>query len=150
MRRIEKLLPKERTEEILINGEYGVLSTIGESGYPYSLPINYIYMNDSIYVHGAKEGHKVDNIRFDPKVSFSVVDDSEVIPNQFETYYESVIAFGSAEEIEGKEKNLALEAFIYKYSKDFLTQGMKYINNSKDNTTIIKINIQHMTGKIGR
>ncbi len=150
MRRKEKLLPIDRTEEILTKGDYGVLSTIGENGYPYGLPINYVYMDDCIYVHGAREGHKLDNIQYNSKVSFSVVDYSQVIPSQFETYYESVITFGVAKVIEGKEKELALEAFIHKYSEDFLDKGIKYINSLKDKTTIIKINIQYMTGKIGR
>lgn len=150
MRRIEKLLPIDKTKEILSKGEYGVLSTIGKNGYPYGVPVNYVYIKDCIYVHGALEGHKIDNVNFNSKASFCVVDYSEVVPNQFETYYESVICFGNAEAIEGEEKELALKKFIDKYSKEFQVAGEKYINNLKNKTAIIKINIEHMTGKIGR
>lgn len=150
MRRIEKQTTMDKAEEILNRGEHGVLSTIGENGYPYGVPVNYVYMEGSIYIHGAMEGHKIDNVKFDPKVSFCVIDYNEIIPSQFDTHYDSVIVFGKGEEIEGKEKELALEGFIHKYSKDFLDSGKKYINGLKDKTKIIKINIDHMTGKIGR
>jgi nitroimidazol reductase NimA-like FMN-containing flavoprotein (pyridoxamine 5'-phosphate oxidase superfamily) len=149
MRRIEKQLSKDKVEEILNKGEYGMLSTIGENGYPYGVPVNYVYMKDSIYIHGAVEGHKIDNINFNPKTSFCVVNYSEVIPNKFSTHYESVIVFGRAEVIEGEEKELALEGFIHKYSKEFLEPGKKYISGSKNRTKIIKMKIEHMTGKKG-
>ncbi|NLK42990.1 MAG: pyridoxamine 5'-phosphate oxidase family protein [Tissierellia bacterium] len=150
MRRIEKLSSIDRAEEILTNGEYGVLSTIGENGYPYGVALNYVYMNNRIYVHSAKEGHKLDNIKFSSKVSFFVVSYSELIPNKFETYYDSVVCFGDAQQVEGEEKDLALRKFIEKYSKEFMESGEKYISNMKDKTTIIRINILHKTGKIGR
>lgn len=150
MRRIEKLSSVDKAEEILLNSEYGVLSTIGENGYPYGVPLNYVYMNNSIYFHSAMEGHKIDNIKFNSKVSFSVVAYSEIIPNKFETYYDSVTCFGDAQQVEGEEKELALRKIIEKYSKEFIESGEKYISNSKNKTTVIKINIHHMTGKIGR
>lgn len=68
MRRKEKLLPIDRTEEILTKGDYGVLSTIGENGYPYGLPINYVYMDDCIYVHG--QGKDINLIIFNIILKF--------------------------------------------------------------------------------
>ncbi len=150
MRRIEKQLEKATSEEILINNEYGTLSTIGDNGYPYNIPINYVYINDAIYIHSYKEGHKLDNIKYNPKVCFSIVDYSQVIPGNFETYYESAVVFGDAEQVCGHEKEKVLKSFIYKYSKDYLEEGIKYINALIDETAVIKINIKHITGKKGR
>lgn len=60
MRRKDRLLTEKEAKEILSEGEYGVLSTIGEDGYPYGVPVNYVYLNDSIYFHCAADvGHKL-------------------------------------------------------------------------------------------
>ena len=150
MRRIEKQLEEKISEEILINNEYGTLSTIGDNGYPYNIPINYVYINDAIYIHSYKQGHKLDNIKYNSKVCFSIVDYSDVIPENFETYYESVVLFGDAEEVYGEEKEKVLKSFIYKYSKNYLEEGMKYINAFIDETSVMKIHIKHITGKKGR
>ncbi|MFL0197848.1 pyridoxamine 5'-phosphate oxidase family protein [Clostridium sp. WILCCON 0269] len=69
--------------EILINGEYGVLATNGEDGYNYATALNYVYINDKIYFHCATEGHKLDNIKVNNKVSFCVVGKTQVVPNKF-------------------------------------------------------------------
>ena len=62
MRRFKQQLSKEECEEILNNCKSGVLAVIGDSGYPYAVPLSYVYFNDKIYFHCAKEGHKVDAI----------------------------------------------------------------------------------------
>ncbi len=147
MRRKEKELAKEVVEKILIEGEYGVLATIGENNYPYTTPLNYVYHNNAIYLHGALEGHKVDNIQYNNKVSFSVVGKVNLLPGKFTSEYESVVIFGTAEFPKGEEKSIGLKAFIEKYSPDFIQEGMKYIDRALDKTIVIKINIEHITGK---
>lgn len=80
LRRAKRELPKEKCLEILQKGDYGVLSTISDNGYPYGVPINYVYHQSCLYVHCAYEGHKVDNIAHNQKkVSFSIVTDYDVI-----------------------------------------------------------------------
>lgn len=147
MRRQEKEIENKEIEEILNKGEYGIFATIGENGYPYSVPLNYVYFEDCIYFHSAKSGHKIDNIKNNDKVSFCVVGDTEVLPSEFNTRYESVIVFGSAIEIDGKEKEKALLKLIEKYSLEFLEEGKLYISKAKDATSVVKISIDHMTGK---
>ena len=71
LRKINYEIPKERVEELIKTTEYGVLSTVGEDGYPYAVPVNYAYINGNIYFHCAREGHKLDNISFNNKVSFT-------------------------------------------------------------------------------
>ncbi len=147
MRRNDRQLDLEQAKEILRKAEYGVLATIGQDGYPYAVPLSYAYENESIYIHGATEGHKWDNIDFSSKVSFCAVGDTKVLPSKFSTDYESVVIFGQAYRLEGEEKIDALEYLIKKYSPDFMESGMKYIANDNMKTTVLKIDIEKITGK---
>lgn len=147
MRRKDREIFNEEIDEILVNGEYGILSTINENGYPYTVPLSYVYYDKCIYFHCAREGQKLENINKNPKVSFCVVVNTEVLPDKFSTKYKSVIAFGEASEVSDEIKETVLFETIKKYSKGFLEEGKKYIEKGKAHTKIIKIDIQHITGK---
>lgn len=147
MRRKNRSLDTEQALEILERGVYGVLSTAGENGYAYGVPVNYVYQNGSIYFHSAREGNKLDNIRYCDKVSFCVVGDAKPIPEKFSCLYESVITFGKAVEVQGAEKEEALLALVQKYSAEYREAGAEYIKRAADKTGVIKITIEHLTGK---
>lgn len=147
MRRKDRSIDREQAENILEKGQYGVLSTAGENGYAYGVPLNYVYLGGNIYFHCAGEGVKLDNIAHNNKVSFCVVGDTKILADQFSCSYESVIVFGKAQEVHDKEKENALTALINKYSGEFFEKGMEYIKNAGMNTTVIKISIEHLTGK---
>lgn len=150
MRRKDREIFNDGIEEVLINGEYGTLATIGEDGYPYIVPLNYVYYNKSLYFHSAKEGYKLQNIERHAKISFCVVTSTEVLPSEFSTKYKSVIVSGVASQVTDDLKDIILLQFVDKYSHDFLDEGKKYIEKAKDRVKVIKINIQHMTGKARR
>lgn len=150
MRRKDKQASQEESIEILKKGEFGVLSTICENGYPCGIPLNYVYFNGRIYFHCAKEGQKLDNIKNNPKVSFCVACDVELLPEKFSTKYSSAVLFGTAEEVNGEEKTEALLELIKKYSARFIEQGKEYIKKSSDTAKVYKINIEHITGKSQR
>jgi nitroimidazol reductase NimA-like FMN-containing flavoprotein (pyridoxamine 5'-phosphate oxidase superfamily) len=151
MRNSKRQVTREESLEILKAGEYGVFSTLGSDGYPYGVPVSYVLLNDSIYFHCAMEGNKLDNIRHEAKVSFNVVGSTELVPERFTTKYESVIVYGRAEEISSKEEKIkVLLAIIEKYSQDFLEEGKAYIDRAVDKTHIVKINIEHISGKANR
>ena len=147
IRRKEKKLSDEETIEILKTGEEGVLATTGKDNYPYAVPLNYAYHNNSIYFHCATSGHKIDNINYNSKVSFCVVKDTEVIPEDFSTKFKSVVLFGIARELFGDEKQEGLMLLVHRFSNDHVKAGEKYIKNAIDKTRVFKINIEHISGK---
>ncbi|HSL87278.1 MAG TPA: pyridoxamine 5'-phosphate oxidase family protein [Bacteroidales bacterium] len=147
VRRKNRELPSEFTAKILSEGEYGVLGTICEDGFPYVTPLSYVYHEDKIYFHCAQEGLKTDNIRLNSKVSFTVVTDVEALPEHFSTKYQSVVLFGLASFITGKEKDDVLFEIIKKYAGAFPEEGRIYIEKLKDRTDIVGIEILHQSAK---
>lgn len=147
MRRKDRALSEENLEAILKEGEYGVLGTLSDDGYPYVVPLSYVYEKNRIYFHCATSGLKLDNILRTDKVSFTVVDHVVALPKEFSTRYQSAVIFGTAEILEGEEKDSALSALIRKYSSEFTEEGSIYIDRAKGSTTVVAINIQHKTGK---
>lgn len=149
MRRKDRELTVEETAEILTKGIYGVMSLNGQESneYAYGVPISYVYNGKCIYIHSALEGEKITRIRNNNKVSFCVVGSNHVMPEKFGTQYSSVIVFGGAHEVDEEEKVNALMAFLDKYSADFKEQGKIYIENAKQKTKVIRIDIEHITGK---
>lgn len=150
IRKNERKLETTEAIEILKKCNYGILSTVNDDGYAYGVPVSYVYTNDSIYFHGATQGHKLDNIASNNKVSFCVVGQTCILPDKFSTKYESVIVFGKATEVFDNEKNMALLDLINKYSKDYLEKGKEYVENAASKTRVIKINIEHISGKARR
>lgn len=147
MRRKDKELKVDGINEVLLKGKFGVLSTISPNGYPYGVPLNYVYKNGLIYFHCAKSGLKTDSIMKNNKVSFCVSEDIQIIPDKFSTKYKSVILYGTAAESEGEEKKEGLMALIEKYSPDFLEEGKNYIDRAISTVSVYKIEINHITGK---
>ena len=147
LRKINYEIPKERVEELIKTTEDGVLSTVGEDGYPYAVPVNYAYINGNIYFHCAREGHKLDNISFNNKVSFTLVPYSKVLSEKFDSEYESVVIFGKAEEVFDKEKIDGLLGLVYKYSPEYVEAGKAYIDRAQDKVRIMKISFDYVTGK---
>lgn len=148
MRRSDRQMADDKALQLLQGAEYGVLTTIGEDGYPYGVPISFAYHAGCLYFHSATEGKKLRNIAFNPKIQFVVVGDTEVLDSKFSTNYESVMAFGSAEEItEPEEKFKALMLLVEKYSPGFEMPGEAYARRSGHQTRIIRMKIEHITGK---
>ena len=105
MRRKDRQLEDADTIDVLKRNQYGILSTVDKDGMPYGVPLTYIYDGGNIYFHSAVEGHKLNNISFNKKVSFCVVGPTKILPEQFSTRYESAIAFGEVHELIGEEIN---------------------------------------------
>lgn len=148
MRRTKQMLSREESIAVLEKGQTGILAVEGENGYPYAVPLNYVYKENAIYFHCAVQGHKLEGIKKNSKVSFCVVGKDQVLAEKFSTDYESVIVFGRAEILKGEEERLyALRALIEKYSVEYKEEGEKEIKKYWNQAELVKIQIAHMTGK---
>ncbi|MCG8473137.1 MAG: pyridoxamine 5'-phosphate oxidase family protein [Desulfobacterales bacterium] len=147
LKREEKGLRREEAEALLAAGEYGVLSTIGEDGFPYGVPVNYVYEKGQIFFHCAVSGHKLDNIKACEKVSFCVVAESRVVPEKFTTHFKSVVAFGAARLAEGEEKERGLFALVEKYAPGHQADGAAYIRSALKKTGVVVMEVAHLSGK---
>lgn len=147
-RRKKQFLSHEATEAILRRGLAGVLGVHGDDGYPYAVPISYVYEGGKIYLHSANSGHKLDSIRRDDKISFCVIDQDQVMPEELTTYFRSAIVFGRARTIEEPEvKRHALELLGQKYSAAFPEKIAASIAREWSAVTVVEIVVDHMSGK---
>ncbi len=150
MRRRDREIGTRDAIEVLLSCEYGVLSSVGENGQPYGVPLSYAYRDNALYFHSSLSGHKLDNINTNPRVSFCVVGRTHVLPAEFATEYESAVAFGIASEVHGAERRNALRWLLEKYSPDFIEEGLQYIEKEDKVTKVFKVTIDHVTGKARR
>lgn len=149
MRRSKQALSLEETVQILSSGTSGVLAVSGDDDYPYAVPLSYVYHDNKIYFHCAKAGHKLDAIARNEKVSFCVIDKDQVVPDEYTTYFRSVIVFGKARIIEDEaEKRSALEILAVKYSPGHEAERrLQAIEKDINRTCMIEVAIEYMTGK---
>jgi nitroimidazol reductase NimA-like FMN-containing flavoprotein (pyridoxamine 5'-phosphate oxidase superfamily) len=147
VRRKDREITIEEATAILDVAEYGVLSTIGRDGQPYGIPLSYVYKDNAIYFHCAIAGQKLDNIAYNPAVSFCVVGKTNVLPDKFGTEYESAVVFGTAREVYDAERHMALVSLLEKYCSEYLQEGLEYIELKDKATKVFKIEIGHISGK---
>ena len=148
MRRIQQQLTREECLQVLERGTHGVLAVLGDEGYPYAVPVSYVHGDGKLWFHCAKTGHKLDAIRAYPKVSFCVVDQDQIVPEEYTTYFRSVIAFGTARELEAPwEKRQALEALAAKYSPQQEAGRKEEIRAQFANVAMVELTVEHMSGK---
>ena len=147
MRKEKQMLPEEEMIRILERNTSGVLAVSGDDDYPYTVPLSYIYMNGKLYFHGAKEGHKIDAIRRNEKVSFCVVDQDKIVGEEYTTYFRSVVVFGRARLLEGEEKRKPLVELCEKYYPGHLDVTESKVAGALDRVGLVELAIEHMTGK---
>ena len=152
MRRDKQSLSQREIQDILYKGTSGVLALSGDDGFPYAVPISYVYEDEKIYFHSAKSGHKLDAIKRNEKASFCVVDQDQIIPEEYTTYYRSVIVFGSMRVLtDEQEKRLAIEKLAKKYAPhDDASNRQREINQSWESLCMLEMTIHHSTGKAAR
>ena len=149
MRRFKQQLPEEDCVKILKEGKRGVRAVHGEDGYPYGVPMNYVYCeeNGKLYFHSAKEGHKIDAILADPRVCFTTWDDGVLDDDGWSYHVKSVIAFGTAQLINDDETTRAKAwelGMKYFPSEEYTEEEMR---KAASRVQIIAIDIDHVTGK---
>lgn len=147
MRRNELQLSGEETREKLAACQYITLAMMGDNGYPYSLPISFVYEEGQLFIHGYKSGHKMEALTNHEKVSFSAIYENEVNSAGFTVTYTSIIAFGRAKRLNDNEKKRAIHLIIEKYSADHKEKGERVVQNLWNDFVAFEIEIDHITGK---
>lgn len=149
MRRSKQQLTPAESLEVLHNATVGVLALLGDEDYPYAVPLSYVYADSKLYFHGAKTGHKIDAIRKCPKASFCVIDQDEIVPEAYTTYFRSVIAFGKVRILEEEsEIKAAAEKLAVKYHPtDCAANRAKTIDDAWARFCMMELSIESLTGK---
>lgn len=149
MRRSNQQLTMEETQNILQKGTSGVLSLLGDEGYPYGVPLSYVYDGEKLYFHCAKTGHKIDAVHRESKASFCVIDQDLIMPQKYTTYFRSAIAFGKVRILESEqEKREAIEKQAVKYApEDLPSHREDIIAQEWAPLCVLEMEIHHLTGK---
>lgn len=148
---------KQKIAEFLNQEHVGRVCSIDKDGFPQIIPMNFVFLNDAIYMHSHPRGEKIENIKSNGKVGFEVDRELEFLPSYFthptdasqaDTLYISVVIKGNGVIVSDKnEKTLALNGLMEKYQPEGryekLTQDMKVVNE----VAIIKIIPHTMRGK---
>lgn len=148
MRRKNQALSDAEIGEILRRGTSGVLALLGDGDYPYAVPLSYVWDGERIYFHSAKSGHKMDAIQRNEKASFCVIDEDHIVPEEYTTYFRSVIAFGRIRRLEGEEVRRAIEKLAVKYAPgDSEAHREEAIRREERYVAMLEMTIDHVTGK---
>ena len=149
MRRKKQALSPAACDAILQAGTSGVLALSGADGQPYAVPLSYVYHEGKVYFHCARAGHKLDLLDQNPKVSFCVIGQDQVVPEQYTTYYRSVILFGTVRRLTaGEEKRAAILALARRYSPDEPAEKVDAeIARYWDALCMLELTPDHITGK---
>ena len=151
MRRTAQALDEATAVKILEEGTHGILSLMGDDGYPYGVPMSYAYWDGVIYFHSAVTGHKIDAVKAWEKASFCVVARDDVQPEKLTTNYQSVIAFGQVRILPGEEKLRAILAIGRKYSGVLGEEALRAESlGAMERMELLCLTIEHLTGKQGR
>lgn len=145
-------LTKEQVDELLMRSQDCVLATQGKDGFPYAIPMNFVYYNDKIYMHGREEGQKIDNINQNSKVCVEVHEmlglsyDNNGTGCDVNVEYNSVVILGQAKIISDMDtKREILNLVVNEYTPQFV--GKNLSDNSIKSTGVIEVEIKECTGK---
>ena len=149
MIRAKQQLTQEECVEILKTEKRGVLSVLGDEGYPYGMPLNHYYneADGKLYFHSGKQGHKIDALRENDKVSFCVLDEGHREEGEWALCFRSVIVFGRVEFIEDRETVYEISAKLsWKFTNDEAYIADE-IRRSGPATCMFAIRPEYLTGK---
>ena len=154
---ILQIKSKEKISQFLNSEHVGRIASIDENGFPQVIPMNFVFLNDAIYMHSHTKGEKLDNIRNNSKVGFEVDRELEFLPSYFEdpkdasladTLYISVIIKGKGLIVEDRsEKTVVLNALMQKYQPEGKYEPLTSQMQVVDEVSIIKVIPDSITGK---
>ena len=148
MRRKQKQITESETKQLLRTERRGVLAVNGDDGYPYAIPVNYIYDEEQerIFFHGAKAGHKIDALKKNDKVCFTVYG-NERVEEDWAPYLQSAVIFGRCHLPEDTSlTETKVREVARKYYPDEAEIEIEMKKSGKA-VQLYEITIEHMSGK---
>lgn len=148
MRRFKQQISEEECIRILKEQPRGVLSMIGDDGYPYGIPLDHCYSGNKLYFHGAKVGHKMDAITAFDKVSYCVMDEGFRRDGEWALNIKSVVVFGRIRVVEDEAKKREICTTLVRKFTDDEEYLQKELTNAFPRVNCLELTIEHMTGKL--
>lgn len=144
-----QIMSRERCDEILRTAQSGVLCVLGDGDYPYGVPMGWAYKDNSLYFHCMPDrGHKWDAMKNHDKVSFTIIEKDTIVPEEYTTYFRSVIVFGRVRFIDDvEEKHKVADLLAEKYSPG-LEEGIHELFEKRIAWMgVFAVDIEHVSGK---
>lgn len=150
MRRWKQQISREECIRVLREQPRGVLSMLGDDGYPYGIPLDHWYSEEEnkLYFHCAKSGHKLDAIAACDKVSYCVMDEGYRKEGEWALNINSVVAFGRIRVVDDEEKKRVICANLVRKFTDDEEYLRKELANAFPRVNCLELAIEHMTGKL--
>lgn len=148
MRRFKQQLTEEECRELLRKEVRGVLAVNGENGYPYAFPMNFYFNEETntILLHSAKAGSKLDALRRDSKVCFCFHDEGWREESKWQTHFQSIVIFGRIRFVDDADLSLQYaKAFDGKFESD--EEVKRHIEREGMLVQMLELEIDYMTGK---
>ncbi len=149
IQRVRQKLDREECLTVLKTAKRGVLSVIGDDGYPYGLPINHYYDEETgkLYFHSGKTGHKIDALRASDKASFCVMDEGERMEGEWWLTFRSVVVFGRVSFVEDYDEAIEISRRLsYRFTDDGAYIEREIVQSGPA-VLVFSLTPEHMTGK---
>ena len=150
MRRFKQQISEEECIRILKEQPRGILSMIGDNGYPYGIPLDHWYSekDNRLYFHCAKTGHKLDAIAACDKVSYCVMDEGYRKDGEWALNINSVVVFGRMRVVEDEDKKQEICTNLVRKFTDDEEYLRRELTNAFPRVNCLELIIEHMTGKL--
>ena len=150
MQRKKQALSREDCLRLLRQEKRGILSVLGDGGYPYGMPLNHWYCEEDgkLYFHGGMKGHRIDAVERCDKVSFCVYDEGYKKEGEWALNINSVIVFGRIAKVTDEEKRIRIISELTRKFTDDEAYLARELKGSLQRTLLLELTIEHMTGKL--
>ncbi len=150
MRRFKQQISADECAAVLKNETRGVLSLLGDDGYPYGIPMNHYYCEEDgkLYFHGAKQGHKIDSLKRCDKVCYTVYDKGYRREGEWSLNVKSVVVFGRISLVENEEKAIDICTKLCRKFTDDEDYLRRELENALPRVQCLELTPEHITGKL--
>lgn len=144
-----QIMSRERCDDILKKSTSGVLCVLGDDEYPYGIPMSYAYKDNKLYFHCMpNKGHKWDALKKHNKVCFTVIENDQVVPDEYTSYFRSVIVFGKTRIVDDLDEKFELhDLLVDKYSPEYKEGVYEMFKDRIKWMGAFIVEIDHVSGK---